>query len=351
MPGDQPEEKTRAHDVLVTICAAVWRAAAPGRGAAACRRPRAQTSRPPGRRQRDGRRSWVHVGVSTMLGHLRVRHLPLGTTLLADIEPRGQGAHLGRRLRGSAVDLVAWLFPPRNGPPQMVPRLAAVLAASACSVLAAGSASASPPDHFVQSSNESFEFTVDCGTFEAHVAGTVSDRFTVFFDSAGNVTRFTEFVSAPRDVWTNMESGESIVVRGHFVQVHNRVPGTDEFDRTVTGFRYLVNEPGERRDHQGRRSHRLRGPERAQRGATSRDGTTSPMDRSSRQPCARPSPDPPSVAPPAPPGARDALRSHLLLPFVRRVPAGGEERRVDLSCHATWPVRLQTRGFAAASSS
>jgi len=142
------------------------------------------------------------------------------------------------------VDLVAWLFPPRNGPPQMVPRLAAVLAASACSVLAAGSASASPPDHFVQSSNESFEFTVDCGTFEAHVAGTVSDRFTVFFDSAGNVTRFTEFVSAPRDVWTNMESGESIVVRGHFVQVHNRVPGTDEFDRTVTGFRYLVNEPG-----------------------------------------------------------------------------------------------------------
>ena len=142
------------------------------------------------------------------------------------------------------MDLVAWLFPPRKGPPMKSHRLTAVLAVSACSVLAAGSASASPPDHFVQASNESFEFTVDCGTFEAHVAGTVSDRFTVFLDPEGNVTRFTEFVSAPRDVWTNTTTGESIVVRAHFVQVHNRIPGTDEFDRTVTGFRYMVNEPG-----------------------------------------------------------------------------------------------------------
>ena len=126
----------------------------------------------------------------------------------------------------------------------MLPRLTAVLAVSACSVLGAGSASASPPDHFIQASSESFEFTVDCGTFDAHVAGTVSDRFTVFFDAEGDVTRFTEFVSAPRDVWTNLTTGESIVVRGHFVQVHNRIPGTDEFDRTVTGFRYMVNQPG-----------------------------------------------------------------------------------------------------------
>ena len=77
------------------------------------------------------------------------------------------------------------------------------------------------------------------------MAGTVSDRFTVFFDAEGNVTRFTDFVSAPRDVWTNTTTGESIVVRGHFVQVHDRSPGTDEFDRTVTGFRYMVNGPGE----------------------------------------------------------------------------------------------------------
>jgi len=122
--------------------------------------------------------------------------------------------------------------------------LTALLAVTACSALAAGSASAGPPDHFVQASDESFEFTVDCGTFEAHVAGTFSDRFTVFFDADGNVTRFTEFVSAPRDVWTNTTTGKSVVVRGHFVQAHHRIAGTDEFDRTVTGFRYIVNQPG-----------------------------------------------------------------------------------------------------------
>lgn len=56
---------------------------------------------------------------------------------------------------------------------------------------------------------------------------------------------FTEFVSAPHDVWTNTTTGKSITVRGHFVQVANRIPGTNEFTRTVTGFRYLVNKPGE----------------------------------------------------------------------------------------------------------
>jgi hypothetical protein len=126
----------------------------------------------------------------------------------------------------------------------MLARTAALLVLSASSVLAAGTASASPPDRFVEASKEDFEFTVDCGTFDAHVAGTVTDRITVFFDSEGEVTRFTQVVSAPRDVWTNVETGESIVVRGHFVQHHDRVPGTNAFDRTVTGFRYMVNEPG-----------------------------------------------------------------------------------------------------------
>lgn len=111
-------------------------------------------------------------------------------------------------------------------------------------VLPAGTAAANPPLHFVQASDETGTFTVDCGSFEANVTGTYSDRFTVFFDAEGEVTRFTEFVSAPHDVWTNTVTGKSITVRGHFVQVATRIPGTDTFDRTVTGFRYLVNEPG-----------------------------------------------------------------------------------------------------------
>ena len=215
MPGDRPEEKRWAHGFLVTIARRCRRASPlvgePPHVDDRVPRPR---DRPEGGNVTDVEAGFMS-GYRRCWGIWRFHHLPLGTTLLADIEPRGQGAHLGRRLRGSAVDLVSWLFPPRKGPPQMVPRLAAVLAASACSVLAAGSASASPPDHFVQSSNEKLRVHGRLRHFEAHVAGTVSDRFTVFFDAAGNVTRFTEFVSAPWDVWTNMESGESIVVRGH----------------------------------------------------------------------------------------------------------------------------------------
>lgn len=118
----------------------------------------------------------------------------------------------------------------------------AVVFASVC--LSAGTAAASPPDRFVEAFKKDVTGTVDCGTFEASITGTFSDRFTFFFDSDGNVTRFTEVVAAPNDVWTNTTTGKSITVRGHFVQVANRIPGTNEFTRTVTGFRYLVNEPG-----------------------------------------------------------------------------------------------------------
>ena len=66
--------------------------------------------------------------------------------------------------------------------------------------LSAGTAVATPPDHFVAASNEEFTFMVYCGTFEASVTGVFSDRFTVFFDQERNLTRFTEVVSAPHDV-------------------------------------------------------------------------------------------------------------------------------------------------------
>jgi len=119
------------------------------------------------------------------------------------------------------------------------------VAVGTAAVLFAVPAAAAPPDRFVEARNVSGTFTVDCGTFTAEISGTFSQRFTVFFDAEGNVTRFIEFVSAPQDVWTNTSTGESIVVRGHFVQVATRIPGTDTFDRTVTGFRYMVNEPGQ----------------------------------------------------------------------------------------------------------
>lgn len=57
--------------------------------------------------------------------------------------------------------------------------------------------------------------------------------------------RVPDSSQSPNDVWTNTTIGKSITVRGHFVQVANRIPGTNEFSRTVTGFRYLVNKRGE----------------------------------------------------------------------------------------------------------
>jgi hypothetical protein len=105
-------------------------------------------------------------------------------------------------------------------------------------------ASAGAPDHFTVARDEHSTFSIDCGDFVAEGEGTFSDRFTVYFDREGNVTRFTEFVSAPADVWTNPETGATITIRGHFTQHHERIPGTDDFNRTVTGFRYIVNQPG-----------------------------------------------------------------------------------------------------------
>ncbi len=105
-------------------------------------------------------------------------------------------------------------------------------------------AAASAPDRFTVATDEPQTYSIDCGGFLATGEGTFSDRFTVYFDADGNVARFTEFVSAPADVWTNTETGNTITIRGHFTQFHERIPGTDEFNRTVTGFRYIVNQPG-----------------------------------------------------------------------------------------------------------
>lgn len=124
-------------------------------------------------------------------------------------------------------------------------RSAAALAGTVALVaLAAPPATAAAPYHVTTSFKEPSSFELDCGDFLVHGEGTYSERFTVYFDEAGEVSRFTQHVSAPADVLTNVETGTSITVRGHFTQFHERIPGTDTFDRTITGFRYIVNQPG-----------------------------------------------------------------------------------------------------------
>jgi hypothetical protein len=135
-----------------------------------------------------------------------------------------------------------------NKHPYAVRTVAAALAGSATVValvaLGPPPATAAAPYHVTTSFREPSTFEFDCGDFLVEGAGTYSERFTVYFDDHGDVARFTQHVSAPADVLTNAETGRSITVRGHFTQFHERVPGTDTFDRTVTGFRYIVNQPG-----------------------------------------------------------------------------------------------------------
>ena len=97
---------------------------------------------------------------------------------------------------------------------------------------------------FAWSTDEQFETTVDCDTFDAHVAATVTDRFTVSLDSNGAISGFTESLWAPRIVWRNMQTGASIVVAGRFTQNVSRIPGTHNFHRTVTGSRTVVGDEG-----------------------------------------------------------------------------------------------------------
>jgi hypothetical protein len=94
------------------------------------------------------------------------------------------------------------------------------------------------PFHF------SGSFTDNACGFDAMIEFDVTETFTIFLDDAGDVAKAIYRVRAPHDVFTNLETGESFVVRGMFQEFIERIPGTDEFTKEIVGFRYLVNEPG-----------------------------------------------------------------------------------------------------------
>lgn len=118
-------------------------------------------------------------------------------------------------------------------------RFLAPVAVMGMLLASAAPASAAPPEHrgpFV----ESGAVTVDCGAFDATINFTETRRSIWFTDADGNVTGIKRFVSAPDDTWVNLTTGKTIYVRGNFVQTWDVATGTV----TITGFRYLVTEPG-----------------------------------------------------------------------------------------------------------
>jgi hypothetical protein len=70
-----------------------------------------------------------------------------------------------------------------------------------------------------------------------------TESYTIWAEGE-DVVKVLYRVRAPHDVFTNLDTGRQIVVRGAFQEIIERVPGTDEFTKSISGFRYLINEPG-----------------------------------------------------------------------------------------------------------
>jgi hypothetical protein len=113
------------------------------------------------------------------------------------------------------------------------------------SLVPASVAMASAPSHFGPFTNSYSFVGFNCDGFDILIEGAGTDSFTVFVDDAGQVTRVIYRARYPRDVLTNTVTGRSIVNRGEFNEFIERIPGTDEFTKSIVGFRYFVNEAGD----------------------------------------------------------------------------------------------------------
>ena len=110
--------------------------------------------------------------------------------------------------------------------------------------LTATPVSANTPERFGPTSYDYSFVGFNCPGFDIVIQGTGSDRLTVFFDGSGEVSKLAHVGRFPHDVLTNSVTGRSIVVRGEFQEFIEPVAGTDQFVKTIVGFRYMVNEPG-----------------------------------------------------------------------------------------------------------
>lgn len=123
-------------------------------------------------------------------------------------------------------------------------RLLVVLGLVASAALSASPVNASAPEVFGPFHSTGSFVDSACG-FEVQIRFDVTETFTVFLDDDGKPAKIIYRVRAPRDIFTNLETGESVVVRGMFQESIERIPGTDGYTKEISGFRYLVNEPGQ----------------------------------------------------------------------------------------------------------
>ena len=122
---------------------------------------------------------------------------------------------------------------------------ACLLAVMVGATLTAGTAAAAGgPEHFGPFEVEYSFVGFNCDGFDVLIEGAGADEFTIWSDAAGEVEKILYRARYPHDTLTNLSTGRSIVNRGEFQETIVRDPSTGDFIKTITGFRYLVNEPG-----------------------------------------------------------------------------------------------------------
>lgn len=126
------------------------------------------------------------------------------------------------------------------------PRLAGALTlALVLAALAPAAAQADAgPAHFGPFEESGSFIGFECDGFDILIEGSATTSFTIWFDANGDVDRLLQRTQAPHDTLTNTVTGKSIIVRGDFEEHVDHIAGTDMWEKTVTGFRYLVNVPG-----------------------------------------------------------------------------------------------------------
>ena len=122
---------------------------------------------------------------------------------------------------------------------------ACLLAAMVSATLTAGTAAAAGgPERFGPFEVEYSFVGFNCDGFDVLIEGAGTDEFVVWSDAAGDVEKIVYRARYPYDTLTNLSTGRSIVNRGEFQETIVPDPSTGDYIKTITGFRYLVNEPG-----------------------------------------------------------------------------------------------------------
>jgi hypothetical protein len=128
---------------------------------------------------------------------------------------------------------------------QRIGRLASLVTGLLASAVASATVQAAGPEQFGPDVQEYAFVGIECDGFDILIEGSGTDSYSVWFDAAGDVERVLYRARYPHDTLTNLSTGASIVVRGEFQEMFVREPGTGDFTKTITGFRYMVNVPGQ----------------------------------------------------------------------------------------------------------